>query len=71
MFSVSILQRLDANIREIQALVLSPTRESARQIQKVVLALGDFMNVQCHACIGRTNTGEDYEKTRLWTTCYY
>jgi len=50
------------NIRETQALVLSPTRELAQQIQKVVLALGDFMNVQCHACIGGTSTGEDMKK---------
>ncbi|CAF3637590.1 unnamed protein product [Rotaria sordida] len=62
MFSISMLQKLDTNIRETQSLVLSPTRELAQQIQKVVLALGDFMNVQCHACIGGTNTGEDMRK---------
>lgn len=43
-------------------LCLSPTRELAVQIQKVILALGDFMNVQCHACIGGTNLGEDIRK---------
>jgi len=62
MFSISMLQKLDPNIRETQALVLSPTRELAQQIQKVVLALGDYMNVQCHACIGGTSTGEDMRK---------
>lgn len=44
------------------ALVLSPTRELATQIQSVVMALGDYMNVQCHACIGGTNIGEDIRK---------
>lgn len=34
----------------------------AVQIQKVLLALGDYMNVQCHACIGGTNVGEDIRK---------
>ena len=29
------------------------------QIQKVVIALGDYMNAQCHACIGGTNVRED------------
>lgn len=29
---------------------------------KVLLALGDYMNVQCHACIGGTNVGEDIRK---------
>ena len=49
-------------MRETQALVLSPTRELATQIQSVVLALGDYMNVQCHACIGGTSIGEDIRK---------
>ncbi|KHN82348.1 Eukaryotic initiation factor 4A-III [Toxocara canis] len=61
-FSISVLQRLDTTVRETQALILSPTRELAVQIQKVVLALGDYMNVQCHACIGGTNVGEDIRK---------
>jgi ATP-dependent RNA helicase len=42
--------------------VLLPTRELATQIQSVVLALGDYMNVQCHACIGGTSIGEDIRK---------
>ena len=29
---------------------------------QVILALGDYMNVQCHACIGGTNVGEDIRK---------
>lgn len=61
-FSIAILQSLDLTMRETQVLCLSPTRELAVQIQKVILALGDFMNVQCHACIGGTNLGEDIRK---------
>lgn len=61
-FSIAILQSLDFTMRETQVLCLSPTRELAVQIQKVILALGDFMNVQCHACIGGTNLGEDIRK---------
>lgn len=34
----------------------------ATQIQSVVLALGDYMSVQCHACIGGTSVGEDIRK---------
>ncbi|KAE8299912.1 Eukaryotic initiation factor 4A-III-A [Larimichthys crocea] len=45
--SVSVLQCLDIQVRETQALILAPTRELAGQIQKVLLALGDYMNVQC------------------------
>ncbi|CAE6510746.1 unnamed protein product [Rhizoctonia solani] len=61
-FSISILQSIDTSLRETQALVLSPTRELATQIQSVILALGDYMNVQCHACIGGTSIGEDIRK---------
>ncbi|OWK14428.1 EIF4A1, partial [Cervus elaphus hippelaphus] len=43
------------DLKATQALVLAPTRELAQQIQKVVMALGDYMGASCHACIGGTN----------------
>ena len=58
-FSIGVLQTIDQTANETQALTLSPTRELAEQTQQVLLALGDFMNVQCHACIGGTSVGED------------
>ena len=58
-FSIAILQRIDPNLKAVQALVLAPTRELAQQIQNVVVALGDYMNIQCHACSGGTNVRED------------
>ncbi|RHX98005.1 hypothetical protein DYB25_000740 [Aphanomyces astaci] len=61
-FSISILQTLDCASNETQALALSPTRELAEQTQKVLLALGDYMNVQCHACIGGKSIGEDIRR---------
>jgi len=61
-FSIAMLQSIDTQLRDTQVLCLSPTRELAVQIQKVVLALGDYLNVQCHACIGGTNLGEDMRK---------
>jgi len=61
-FSISILQKLDFSIKGTQALILAPTRELAQQIQKVVIALGDYMNVECHACVGGTNVREDMAK---------
>ena len=53
----SVLQSINTTSNETQALTLSPTRELAEQTQKVLLALGDFMNVQCHACIGGKSIG--------------
>jgi superfamily II DNA/RNA helicase len=42
----NIIADLRFSFMKLQVLVLSPTRELAVQIQKVVLALGDYMNVQ-------------------------
>jgi len=61
-FSIAILQKIDVGLRECQALMLAPTRELAQQIQKVVMSLGDYMGVQCHACIGGTSVREDMRK---------
>ncbi|KAJ1561386.1 translation initiation factor eIF4A, partial [Nowakowskiella sp. JEL0078] len=61
-FSISVLQKLDASKKETQALILAPTRELAQQIQKVVIALGDHMNIECHGCIGGVNVREDMRK---------
>lgn len=47
------------SVKGIQALILAPTRELAQQIQKVVIALGDYLNIECHACVGGTNVRED------------
>ena len=34
----------------------------APQIQKVILALGDYMGASCHACIGGTNVRNEVTK---------
>ena len=64
-FAVAILQQIDMSLKECQALVLAPTRELAQQIQKVVIALGDYMDTKCHACIGGTNVREDLHRLSL------
>lgn len=61
-FSISILEQINGSEPQCQALILAPTRELAQQIQKVVIALGDYMNITCHACIGGTNVREDMRK---------
>jgi len=63
-FTIGILQRLDFSIADCQALILAPTRELAQQIQKVVIALGDYLNAKCHACIGGTRVSDDITKLR-------
>uniref|UniRef100_A0A7S1BCA5 RNA helicase n=2 Tax=Corethron hystrix TaxID=216773 RepID=A0A7S1BCA5_9STRA len=58
-FAIGTLAKLDRELRECQSLILAPTRELAQQIQKVVLALGDYMSVQVHACVGGTAVRDD------------
>lgn len=70
-FSISVLQCLDIQVHETQALILAPTRELAMQIQKGLLALGYCMKFQCHACIGDTKVGEEgHQGTGLWAACH-
>ncbi|KIO15902.1 hypothetical protein M407DRAFT_86662 [Tulasnella calospora MUT 4182] len=60
--AIAILQSINCNLRETQALIFSPTRESATETQSVIMALGDYLNVQCRACIGGTSVAEDIRK---------
>jgi translation initiation factor 4A len=58
-FSIAVLQTIDLKQNKCQALLLAPTRELAQQIQKVARALGDFLNVTSHACVGGTLVRDD------------
>jgi len=51
-------------IREnsVQVLILSPTRELAKQTEKVVLTIGNFMNIKAHGCIGGKSIANDIRK---------
>jgi translation initiation factor 4A len=61
-FTIGILQQLDLSKLECQALMLAPTRELAQQIQKVVINIGDYLGIRCHACIGGTRVRDDIAK---------
>ncbi|GIX63561.1 eukaryotic initiation factor-4A, putative [Babesia caballi] len=63
-FSIAALQLIDYSLMSCQVLILAPTRELAQQIQKVVLALGDYLKVQCHACVGGTIVRDDVHKLK-------
>jgi hypothetical protein len=40
-----------------QSLILSPTRELASQTTKTIQAMGEFMKVKAHTCVGGTSLG--------------
>uniref|UniRef100_A0A183BTB0 RNA helicase n=1 Tax=Globodera pallida TaxID=36090 RepID=A0A183BTB0_GLOPA len=61
-FSVSVLQRVNEEASDVQALVMAPTRELAQQILLVMRALGDYMGVKFHTCIGGTSVRDDQRK---------
>ena len=65
--AIGVLQRIDITVREVQALILAPTRELAQQIKKVVVALAEYMQVNVHTCIGGTLVGEDIRVLRYET----
>merc|ERR1712238_339293 len=58
-FAIGCLASVDQKTQECQALILAPTRELACQIQKVVVALGDYMDMKVHACVGGTAVRDD------------
>ncbi|KAL6187220.1 hypothetical protein ACLB2K_033427 [Fragaria x ananassa] len=62
MIALTVCQIVDTSSREVQALILSPTRELAAQTEKVILAIGNFINIQAHSCIGGKSVGEDIRK---------
>lgn len=63
-FTVGMLQKIDETVMETQALILAPTRELAQQIEKVVSAIGEYMKVRVHACVGGTAVSDDIAALR-------
>mmetsp|Transcript_28622 Transcript_28622/g.82268 ORF Transcript_28622/g.82268 Transcript_28622/m.82268 type:complete len:392 (+) Transcript_28622:122-1297(+) len=63
-FTIGCLQRIDYRHTACQALVLAPTRELAQQIHRVALALGDYLPLRCHACIGGASVRVDMDMLR-------
>uniref|UniRef100_A0A8C5JVP6 ATP-dependent RNA helicase n=1 Tax=Jaculus jaculus TaxID=51337 RepID=A0A8C5JVP6_JACJA len=64
-FAISILQQIELDLKGTQPLVLAPTRELAQQIQKVAMALGDYMGASGHACIEGTNVRAEVQKLQM------
>ncbi|XP_074280694.1 eukaryotic initiation factor 4A-3 [Silene latifolia] len=62
MISLAVCQIVDISSREVQALILSPTRELASQTEKVIMAIGQYMSIEAYACIGGKSVGEDIRK---------
>ena len=62
LIAICLCQLVDTKQREIQALILSPTRELATQTEKVISTIGDYLNILAHACIGGKSLTNDMRK---------
>ena len=65
-FCSGVLQQLDYDVVKCQVLVLAPTRELAWQIEKVIRALGEYVDVEVHVCVGGT---VDKAYSLWWSSC--
>jgi len=61
-FVIGCLQRIVPTQNTCQVLILAPTRELARQIESVVVALSSYMKIKCLCCIGGTNVRDTIDK---------
>lgn len=61
-FCVCLLQACNPQVRETQALILSPTRELAVQTQDLCNNIGHHMGLTAYACIGGKSTEEDVRR---------
>ena len=59
-FTIGVLQKVNAEINKTQAMILAPTRELAKQIYDVITSIGSIIkNIRFHLLIGGTSTDED------------
>jgi translation initiation factor 4A len=61
-FCTSVLQSVDPNNKNCQAILISPTRELAEQTYQVMNNIGQWMNVSTLLCIGKTNINESIQQ---------
>lgn len=61
-FTIGMLQVIDLKNKDLQGLVLSPTRELASQINQVVSNLGDYMNVHSLSMTGGKAMKDEMKK---------
>lgn len=56
-----VLQRLDYESPECQALILVPTSDLAQETEEVIKALGQFLGVTAYNCTGGTSAHADQQ----------
>lgn len=62
LIAVAALQSVDVRRREIQVLVMTPTREIAQQLENTISLLSSHMSVLVRCCVGGTSVQEDLRR---------
>jgi len=60
-FLLGSLNQIDVNLKKPQTLVLAPGRELARQIYRVMKALGNYMGISSALIIGGTRVDDNFK----------
>jgi len=61
-FSIGVLELIDVDVKQTQAIILAPTHELAKQIHSVITALGSMLNGLCiKLLIGGTSIHHDVD----------
>lgn len=58
-YVIPVLEMLDRDSKDIQALILVPTRELALQVSSVIIEMGKYIKVECMVSTGGTDFKED------------
>ena len=58
-FSIGVLQRVDAELKHLQAIIMAPTHELARQIYDVLSGIGSKTGIAVHVAVGGTRVSDD------------
>lgn len=57
-FCIGVLNNIDLEKKETQAIIISPTHELAEQTYEVMINISNYMNINIKKVIGKTNIGE-------------
>ncbi|KAL3314766.1 hypothetical protein Ciccas_006609 [Cichlidogyrus casuarinus] len=56
-FSIGVLERINPKVKQIQVLILVPTRELADQVHRVISLLANYMTIRCIVSSGGQRKG--------------
>ncbi|CAG9312004.1 unnamed protein product [Blepharisma stoltei] len=57
-FIIGMLQSINLDTNELQAIILEPTREMAKALYTQIVKIGEYLNVKAHAIFGGINFAE-------------